>query len=91
MRAQGNALPLVCAQNICNTMRGEIAYRWPLGLNPDIIDAPTNVAYQQIKDDLSKQLQTFEPRINPDKINFEMSQLGDGAATVLISEVSGNE
>ncbi len=86
MRSHGNNLPLVCAQNICSTVQGEVAYNQRLGLNPDIIDRPASLTSPQIQADAAKQIEQFEPRLKPEVVVVSVLEDGDGHAQVSVTE-----
>ena len=86
MRSQGNDLPLVCAQNICSTVRGEVAYNQRLGMDPDIIDRPASLTSPQIQADAAKQIDQFEPRLKPEAVVVSVLADGDGHAQVSVKE-----
>ena len=64
MRSSGNGDPLVCVQNLLQTVRGEVPYARIKGLDGANIDAPATIASPAIIADATWVIDTYEPRVD---------------------------
>lgn len=63
MRATGNGEIHRCVENLLAIIRGEVPYERLKGLNARVIDKPTDEATEEIKQDATWLLNTYEPRV----------------------------
>lgn len=71
MKASGNGTPAQCVGNLLRLIRGEVPYARLKGLNPQLIDSPSNSAAQELLADAEWLIENYEPRISLESINLE--------------------
>lgn len=87
MKASGNGLVQVCAQNLLAIVRGEVVYDRLRGLDARAIDKPAGSAASEVVQDAEWLLHTYEPRATVDGIEVSGADMpsGDFAVTVNIN------
>lgn len=78
MRASGNGLKQVCANNLLATVRGEVWFDRLRGLNARGIDGPWANATSDVRQDAAWVLQTYEPRAVVNSIEVSMDSAAEG-------------
>ncbi len=63
MRASGNGLPEVCANNLLRMYRGEVPFERIKGLDARLIDAPITGSQVDIEQDAEFVISNYEPRV----------------------------
>lgn len=77
MRASGNGLPEVCAENLLRTFRGEVPYSRIKGIDPRNFDRPSSIARADIEADAIWVIDTYEPRVTAsDIVTSELDTIG---------------
>lgn len=88
MRASGNGNVKVCAENLLRTFRGEVPYERVKGIDPRLIDSPTETAIPKIQQDARWLLETYEPRADVESVNADRS--GEiGGSLVVTANITG--
>lgn len=82
MRASGNGKVNVCAENLLRIYRGEVPYERVKGLNPRLIDKPTETVRPEIQQDARWVLETYEPRAAVESVNVARDKGTEGALIV---------
>jgi len=78
MKAEGNGRPEQCAANLLKIIRGENPYERLKGVSPELIDRPAAIAAPDAAAGIEWVLETYEPRINLDNIDFEEAFENEG-------------
>jgi len=71
MKNKGNGNVQSCVQNLLLINRGEVPYERIKGMDTKIIDKPSFNAFPLYKNDVNRQLNIFEPRINLNNVDFK--------------------
>ena len=84
MKASGNGEPMQCVANLLRITRGECPYDRIKGIDPTLIDQPTEIVAPLMQAEARWLIKTYEPRVNADEvdINAITSQNGSFALTV---------
>lgn len=84
MKANGNGEPMQCVANLLRITRGECPYDRIKGIDPTLIDQPTEIVVPLMRAEAKWLINTYEPRVNADEvdINAIASQNGNFALTV---------
>ena len=96
MRASGNGDPLVCTQNLLQTVRGEVPFARIKGLDANNIDAPATIAAPALVADATWVIDTYEPRVDAREVvtsaleaahgDYQLSaKVGEAVGTVEIN------
>lgn len=82
MKASGNGEPRVCVQNLLQLFRGENPYERVKGLDPRLIDQPTETVTPEVMQDAEWLIETYEPRVTVNEIRVGESDGTQGRYTV---------
>ena len=84
MKASGNGEPMQCVANLLRITRGECPYDRIKGIDPTLIDQPTEIVAPLMQAEAKWLIKTYEPRVNADDININAitSQNGSFALNV---------
>ena len=82
MRATGNGDPALCASNLLRLFRGEVPYERVKGLDPRMIDRPSNDTKASLQQDGEWLLETYEPRVSVKSINVSPDETAAGGFSV---------
>lgn len=84
MKASGNGKPMQCVANLLRITRGECPYDRIKGIDPTLIDQPTEIVAPLMQAEAKWLIKTYEPRVNVDDINISAitSQNGNFALNV---------
>lgn len=72
-------------ENIFRISRGEVPYQRDLGLDPDLIDLPTDSYIIRYQQDVIKQLRKFEPRVKVKRFTWSESDFMNGYLKVKVT------
>lgn len=84
MKASGNGEPMQCVSNLLQIVRGECPYDRIKGIDPTLIDQPTEIAAPLMQAEAKWLIKTYEPRVNVDDIDIKAitSQSGNFSLNV---------
>lgn len=84
MKANGNGEPMQCVANLLRITRGECPYDRIKGIDPTLIDQPTEIVAPLMQAEAKWLIETYEPRVNADNVDISAitSQNGSFALTV---------
>ena len=84
MKASGNGEPMQCVANLLRITRGECPYDRIKGIDPTLIDQPTEIVAPLMQAEAKWLIETYEPRVNADDVDISAitSQNGSFALTV---------
>lgn len=84
MKASGNGEPMQCVANLLRITRGECPYDRIKGIDPTLIDQPTEIAAPLMQAEAKWLIKTYEPRVNADDVDISAitSQNGSFALNV---------
>lgn len=84
MKASGNGEPMQCVENLLRITRGECPYDRIKGIDPTLIDQPTEIVAPLMQAEAKWLIKTYEPRVNADDVNINAitSQNGSFALNV---------
>ena len=84
MKASGNGEPMQCVANLLRIVRGECPYDRIKGIDPTLIDQPTEIVAPLMQAEARWLIKTYEPRVNADEVDISAitSQNGSFALTV---------
>lgn len=82
MLAKGNGDKKVCVNNLLAIVRGEVPYDRIRGLDGRSIDRPLRMAAEEIEQDATWLLKTYEPRASVLGITVTQDETNDGAYRV---------
>ena len=84
MKANGNGEPMQCVANLLRIIRGECPYDRIKGIDPTLIDQPTEIVAPLMQAEAKWLIDTYEPRMNADDIDIRAltSQNGSFALNV---------
>ena len=74
MKASGNGAPQQCVANLINLYQYEVPYARLKGMDPSIIDTPTEDAETVIKNHVSTLIENYEPRVTINDITVAYSE-----------------
>ena len=74
MKASGNGAPQQCVANLINLYQYEVTYARLKGMDPSIIDTPTEDAETVIKNHVSTLIENYEPRVTINDITIAYSE-----------------
>ena len=69
MKASGNGEPMQCVGNLLRIVRGECPYDRVKGMDPTLIDQPTEIAAPLVQAEAKWLIKTYEPRVNADRVD----------------------
>lgn len=84
MKASGNGEPMQCVANLLRITRGECPYDRIKGIDPTLIDQPTEIVAPLMQAEAKWLIKTYEPRVNADSVDISAitSQNGSFALNV---------
>lgn len=84
MKESGNGEPMQCVANLLRITRGECPYDRIKGIDPTLIDQPTEIVAPLMQAEAKWLIDTYEPRVNADDVNINAitSQNGNFALNV---------
>ena len=84
MKASGNGEPMQCVANLLRIIRGECPYDRIKGIDPTLIDQPTEISAPLMQAEAKWLIKTYEPRVNADEVDITAitSQNGSFALNV---------
>ena len=84
MKANGNGKPMQCVANLLRITRGECPYDRIKGIDPTLIDQPTEIVAPLMQAEAKWLIKTYEPRVNADEVDISAitSQNGSFALNV---------
>lgn len=78
MKASGNGNVALCVNNLLRTFRGEVPFERVKGLDPRLIDQPVASAGQEVQQDATWLLETYEPRVTVNAIIMSKTDAANG-------------
>lgn len=70
MLANGNSKPMQCVANLLRIVRGECVYDRIKGIDPTIVDQPSEIARPLLIADAKWLIKTYEPRVDITSMNL---------------------
>lgn len=88
MLKSGNGDPIRCAENLMHLVQGEIPYDRVRGIDPEIIDKPTDEAAMDLQEEASWNIETYEPRLDPEEVTItaDVSVYGEYTMEIQVAE-----
>ena len=74
MKAKGNGSPQQCVANLINLFQYEVPYARLKGMDPSIIDTPTENAETTAKNHVSALIENYEPRVTVNDIGISYAE-----------------
>lgn len=74
MKASGNGAPQQCVANLINLYQYEVPYARLKGMDPSIIDTPTEDAEILAKNHITALIENYEPRVTVNNISISYSE-----------------
>ena len=74
MKASGNGAPQQCVANLINLYQYEVPYARLKGMDPSIIDTPTEDAETVVTNHVSSLIENYEPRVTVNNITISYSE-----------------
>lgn len=68
--AKNNSNPVQCVRNLLQITRGECAYDRIKGMDPTLIDKPSNIAIPLAEVEARWLIKTYEPRVDVSSIDM---------------------
>jgi hypothetical protein len=90
MKAKGNGTPEQCVQNLILITRGEVPYERIKGIDPSIIDKPSEIAADMIRTNVEYLIETYEPRANMGDLDIA-ALAGEAGGFQINLEIENNE
>lgn len=86
MRAHNNSNPAICVNNLMQIARGEVPYDRIKGLAAAKIDGPAVQSCDDIVEDATQMIETYEPRVEVKGVDVDGSsgEIGDYKFTARI-------
>ena len=78
MKASGNGEPMQCVSNLLRITRGECPYDRIKGIDPALIDQPTEIVAPLMQAEAKWLIKTYEPRVDVDKVDINAITSQDG-------------
>lgn len=78
MKASGNGEPMQCVGNLLRMVRGECPYDRVKGMDPSLIDQPTEIAAPLVQAEAKWLIKTYEPRVNADHVDVSAISAQNG-------------
>lgn len=84
MKSSGNGEPMQCVANLLRITRGECPYDRIKGIDPTLVDQPTEIVAPLMQAEAKWLIKTYEPRVNADSVDISAitSQNGSFALNV---------
>ena len=70
MLSSGNGNPMQCVSNLVRIVRGECVYDRVKGVDPTLIDKPSNIVNPLLREDIRWLIRTYELRVNLDSVDL---------------------
>lgn len=74
MKAKGNGSPQQCVANLINLFQYEVPYARLKGMDPSIVDTPTENAETTAKNHVSALIENYEPRVTVNDIGISYAE-----------------
>ena len=74
MKAKGNGSPQQCVANLINLFQYEVPYARLKGMDPSIVDTPTEDAEATAKNHVSALIENYEPRVTVNDIGISYAE-----------------
>lgn len=74
MKSSGNGKPQQCVANLINLYQYEVPYARLKGMDPSIIDTPTENAETAVKNHVSALIENYEPRVTVNDIEINYAE-----------------
>ena len=92
MKASGNGDRMDCVGNLLRIVRGECPYDRIKGMDPTLIDQPTEIAAPLMQAEAKWLIKTYEPRVNADTVDVSAISAQDGSFALNVdTTVTGQE
>ncbi len=78
MKSSGNGEPMQCVGNLLRIVRGECPYDRIKGIDPTLIDQPTEIAAPLLQAEAKWLIKTYEPRVNSDRVDVSAISAQNG-------------
>lgn len=78
MKSSGNGKPMQCVGNLLRIVRGECPYDRIKGIDPSLIDQPTEIAAPLMQAEAKWLIKTYEPRVNADSVDVSAISAQNG-------------
>ena len=88
MKSSGNGKPQQCVANLINLYQYEVPYARLKGMDPSIIDLPTEDAEIAIKNHASWLIENYEPRVTVNDIHISYTEEG---RMIITPDITVNE
>lgn len=85
MKASGNGEPIQCVANLLRITRGECPYDRIKGIDPTLIDKPTEIVAPLIQAEAKWLIETYEPRVNVDDIDLSAITSKNGSFAFIVN------
>lgn len=79
MKSSGNGEPMQCVANLLRITRGECPYDRIKGIDPTLIDQPTEIVAPLMQAEAKWLIKTYEPRVNADDVDISAITSQDGS------------
>ena len=70
MKSSGNGEPMQCVANLLRITRGECPYDRIKGIDPTLIDQPTEIVAPLMQAEAKWLIKVYEPRVNADEVDI---------------------
>lgn len=77
-----NSNPIQCVQNLLRITRGECVYDRIKGMDPTLIDKPSNIAIPLMEAEARWLVQTYEPRVDVNSIDMKQMLAEEGGFAI---------
>ena len=84
MKSNGNGEPMQCVANLLRITRGECPYDRIKGIDPTLIDQPTEIVAPLMQAEAKWLIDTYEPRVDADDINISALTSQDGSFALTV-------
>lgn len=84
MKANGNGEPMQCVANLLRIIRGECPYDRIKGIDPTLIDQPTEIVAPLMQAEAKWLIDVYEPRVDADDINISALTSQDGSFALTV-------
>lgn len=74
MKSSGNGSPQQCVANLINLYQYEVPYARLKGMDPSIVDTPTDDAEIAVKNHASALIENYEPRVTVNDIGISYAE-----------------
>lgn len=85
MKANGNGEPMQCVSNLLRITRGECPYDRIKGIDPTLIDQPTEIVAPLMQAEAKWLIDTYEPRVNVDEIDISALTSQNGSFSLNVN------